>query len=190
MTDKPTKDKPIVALSSRIAYETPWIKIQQDETLRAGNQKGIYDFVDTDDSVVICALNEQKELYIIYTYSYPTNSWSWQLPGGGSDGEPALEAAKRELYEETGTTASSYQTLGNLIVCSGLLKERMGVVVATDLTIGKQPEEADDIDVITEGKFVSLSEIHDMIQKEEICDSQSISALYLLERWMEENHGN
>jgi 8-oxo-dGTP pyrophosphatase MutT (NUDIX family) len=179
--DKPLGERPITTVSSRIAYQNPWLTIREDKTLRNGNQEGIYGVVETNDSVVVCAVNEHQEVYIVYGYSYPTDTWSWQIPGGGSDREPPLEAAKRELLEETGIEAKQFEQLGNLIVSCGLLTERMAVVLARELTMGERIE-ADDADTISKGKFVSLQEIQDMIASGDICDSQSVSAIYLTEK--------
>lgn len=185
---KPTSKQPIVATSSRIAYENKWLRIREDQTLRAGGVRGIYGVVETEDSVVVCAVNEAREVYLIYGYSYPTDTWSWQIPGGGGEGEAPTIAAARELGEETGLQAGHYEVLGNLIVSCGLLKERMAVVLATELQMGARTE-ADDSDSVTEGKFVSLTELRQMIRDGEVCDGQSIAAIYLLEDWME-RHGN
>ena len=130
------------------------------------------------------AVNADNELYIVYGYSYPTDTWSWQIPGGGGDGELPEVAAERELVEETGITAKQFKLLGNLIVTCGLLKERMAVVVATDITLGDRPPGTDDADSVREGKFVSFDEAARMVVAGEICDSQTISSLYLIEKWL------
>lgn len=185
MTPGPTKEHPIIATSSRIAYENPWIQVREDETLRTGGVKGIYGVVETNDSVVTCALNEQDQCYLIYGYSYPTDTWSWQVPGGGSDGgEDMVAAAGRELTEETGIVAGELKLLGSLIVSCGLLKERMAVVVGRDLSIGERPV-ADDSDSISKGAFYSLADLQEMIMQGEICDAQSIAAIYMVEKWLE-----
>jgi 8-oxo-dGTP pyrophosphatase MutT (NUDIX family) len=184
MTSEPTKERPIIALSSRIAYENPWLKIREDTTLRHGGVRGIYGVVETNDSVITAAVNADNELYIVYGYSYPTDTWSWQIPGGGGDGELPEVAAERELVEETGITAKQFKLLGNLIVTCGLLKERMAVVVATDITLGDRPPGTDDADSVREGKFVSFDEAARMVVAGEICDSQTISSLYLIEKWL------
>lgn len=188
MTQVPDPRHPIIATSSRIAYENPWLKIREDKTIRYGNKEGIYGVVETDDSVIICAINDQGELYLVYGYAYPTDTWSWQVPGGGGDKEPAIVAAKRELKEETGIEAENFEELGSLIVSCGLLKEKMSVVVATKLTLGKR-NDSDDLDSVREGKFVSFKQIEKMINDKEICDSQSISAIYMVEKWFANTAG-
>lgn len=184
---QPDKEHPIVAVSSRIAYQNLWITIREDKTLRAGDKKGIYGVVKTPDSVITAAINDKNEIYVIYGYSYPTDTWSWQIPGGGGDGEEPKIAARRELFEETGIVAERFELLGKLIVCCGLLGERMDVVVATNLKQENRPNDTDDRDSITEGKFVSLAEVERMVNSGEICDSQTTSALYLVEKWIKKH---
>lgn len=184
MSEQPTKEHPIAVTSSRMAYENPWLKVREDITLRLDGSTGVYGVIDTNDSVVVCAINDKNEIFVVYGYSYPTDTWSWQIPGGGGDGESSIVAAARELEEETGMKAANFEELGNLIVSCGLLKERMAVVLASQLTYGERPD-ADDTDSILDGKFVSISDVQAMVKMGEICDSQSISAVYLVEKWME-----
>lgn len=176
-------NNPIVTVSSRIVYKNPWITVREDKTLRNGDQEGIYGVVETNDSVIICAVNDRQELYVVYGYSYPTDTWSWQIPGGGGDKQSPLEAAKRELKEETGIEAERFEQIGNTIVTCGLLTEHMAIVVATGLKSGERPE-ADDTDSIRAGKFVSLGELRQMILSGTVCDAQSITAIYMAEQWL------
>jgi 8-oxo-dGTP pyrophosphatase MutT (NUDIX family) len=183
MASESSETKPIVTVSSRIVYKNPWITVHEDKTLRNGDQEGIYGVIETNDSVIICAVNDNQELYIVYGYSYPTDTWSWQVPGGGGEKQPPLEAAERELKEETGITAEQFEQIGDTIVTCGLLTERMATVVATNLKRGERPD-ADDADSIGRGKFVSFDELRRMILNGAICDAQSIAAIYLAEQWL------
>ena len=162
--------------------------MREDATLRQSGE-GIYSVVETNDSVVVAALNDAREVYVVWAYSYPTDTWSWQLPGGGSDGEEPELAGQRELVEETGIGAEKFECLGRLIVALGLLKERMAVVLATGVSMGSRPPEADDSDAVGEGKFVSLAEAAGMVARGEICDNQTIAGLYLVEKWLAEHEG-
>lgn len=181
--NEPSETKPIVTVSSRTVYKNPWITVREDKTLRNGDQEGIYGVVETNDSVIVCAVNDKQELYVVYGYSYPTDTWSWQIPGGGGEKQPPLEAAERELKEETGITAERFEQIGNTIVTCGLLTEHMATVVATGLERGERPA-ADDTDSIREGKFVPFDELRRMILDGAICDAQSITAIYLAEQWL------
>ena len=182
---EPTQQHPIVAIKSRIAYKNPWMQVREDTTLLLNGNTGLYGVIETNDSVVVAAINDKHEIYVVYGYSYPADIWSWQLPGGGGDNEDLEKAAQRELKEETGIYAEHCELLGNpLIVSCGLLKERMGVVIATGLTMAERSAGTDDLDSIGEGKFISVDEARSMVEQSAICDSQTIAGLYVVEGWI------
>lgn len=172
------KDDPIKTLSSKTMYQNPWIRVREDEILRPDGTKGIYGVMESKNSVVVVALNDKDEVYIIKSFKYPVKSWSWGLPGGGGEGEDALIASKRELAEETGIVAENWSLLGETRVSSGLMTERMSVLLARNLHF-EEKVEADDKDLISEGKFVSFDEIDQMIKNREIDDAQTVTGFYL-----------
>jgi 8-oxo-dGTP pyrophosphatase MutT (NUDIX family) len=176
-------DNPWKIISSKIVYQNPWIKVREDTVVRPDGNAGIYGFMESKDSVMIVVLNDNNEVYFIRTFSYPVSSWSWELPGGGGDGEEAEDASRRELAEETGITASKWTFLGKTRVCNGLMTERMTLFLAQDLTFGKQID-SDDKELISSGKFVSFEEIDKMIKDGDVDDGQSITGLYLAQRWL------
>lgn len=176
-------DNPFKTLSSKIVYENPWIKIREDKIIRSDGSEGIYGLMESKDSVMIVVLNDQDEVYVIRTFSYPVSSWSWELPGGGGEGEDAEVASKRELAEETGIVANTWTNLGKTRVCNGLMTEKMTVFLAEDLAFGEKAA-SDDEDLITNGKFVSFEEIDEMIGRGDIDDGQSITGLFLAQRYL------
>jgi 8-oxo-dGTP pyrophosphatase MutT (NUDIX family) len=160
------------------------MRVREDVVIRPDGTDGIYGVMESKDSVVIVALSKDNRVYLIRSFNYPVSTWSWGLPGGGGDDEHPEVASKRELAEETGITASTWTFLGKTRVSSGLMTERMTVFLAEDLSFGERPE-ADDTDLISEGKFVSFEEIDQMIKQSEIDDAQTITGLYLALRWMD-----
>jgi len=174
---------PWQTLSSKVVYQNPWMRVREDAVVRPDGTDGIYGVMESKDSVIVVALNDQDEVYLIHSFSYPVSSWSWGLPGGGGDNEEPEVAARRELVEETGITAKEWTSLGKMRVSSGLMSEQMAVLLARELSFGDRIE-SDDKDLITQGKFVSFDEIDDMLYKNEIDDSQTVTGLYLAQRWL------
>jgi 8-oxo-dGTP pyrophosphatase MutT (NUDIX family) len=177
---------PFKTLSTKIVYQNPWMRIREDAIIRPDGTEGIYGVMESRNSVAITALNEKNEVYIIRSFKYPVSEWSWGLPGGGGEDEDALIASKRELAEETGITANEWNVLGETRVSSGLMTERMAVLLARDLTFGEKID-ADDSDLISEGKFVSFDTIDEMIKDHQIDDAQTVTGLYLALRWLHRN---
>jgi 8-oxo-dGTP pyrophosphatase MutT (NUDIX family) len=176
-------DNPWKTVSSKTVYENPWMRVREDAVIRPDGSNGIYGVMESKDSVMVAVLNDKDEIFLIRTFSYPASSWSWELPGGGGEGEDAEAASRRELIEETGITADTWQLLGKARVCNGLMTEKMAVFLARDLSFGEQ-QAADDKDLISHGTFVSFAEVDAMIEKGEIDDGQTMTALYLVQRWL------
>lgn len=176
-------DNPWIIKSTKIVYENPWMRVREDEVITPLGTEGIYGLLESKDSVMVAVLNDRNELYAIRTFAYPAQSWNWELPGGNTDGEDIAAASKRELEEETGIIASSWELLGKTRVCNGFMTERMAVYLAQDLSFtGKKEVSNEQID---EARFFSMKQIDSMIASGEINDGQSITGIYLVQKWLE-----
>lgn len=109
------------------------MKIHEDEVLRPDGSYGQYSFVETSNSVFIIPIDEKQNVYLVGQWRYPTKSFSWEFPGGGGDGQNILQAAKRELKEETGFEAEIWTEVGKLEPMNGVCSEIEYVFVAQNL---------------------------------------------------------
>lgn len=175
--------QPYKTLTSKTVYKNPWIRVREDKIVRPDGNEGIYGVIESRDSVMAVVLNDKNEVYLINTYSYPDQSWNWELPGGGGDGEDAVVASERELIEETGIVAEDWTLLGVTRVCNGLMTERQSTYLARNLTLTDK-KEAEDEAIVSHGMFYSLVEIHTMIEQGKLNDGQSLAGLYLAEQWL------
>jgi ADP-ribose pyrophosphatase len=115
-------------------------------------------------------------------YRYAAGMRMWELPAGRVDpGEKSLAAAKRELIEETGYTASSWQRALYFFVSPGFLDESMTVYLARGLKKGiAQPEEDERITV----RFFPLKQAVRMVMTGKIVDAKTIASLLWIEKKM------
>jgi ADP-ribose pyrophosphatase len=95
----------------------------------------IREFVAHPGAVAILALNEADEVLLINQYRHPVREYLWEIPAGLLDipGESRLEAAKRELLEETGYIAESWAELIEFHTTPGGNNETIAVFLARAL---------------------------------------------------------
>ena len=128
-------------------------------------------------SAVMMAMDNKKRILLVRQYRLPAEDYMWELPAGKvDDGEKLMQAAKRELTEETGYKARKWTKLVSFFASPGYVQERMTIFLATDLTKG-EPTPMDDERIET--RWFKRKEIAQMIRDGEIQDGKTIIGYYL-----------
>jgi 8-oxo-dGTP pyrophosphatase MutT (NUDIX family) len=97
--------------------------------------------------------------------------------GGAPRSEQAIDAARRELQEETGLTASSWTELMRLHTSNSITDEEGVIYIASDLEEGETDfDETEDIKV----RKLPLGDALAMVMRGEITDAISVAALLRL----------
>ena len=130
----------------------------------------------------IVPLTENKTLLMIKQYRHAVGDFVWEIPAGTVDAnETPLECAKRELIEETGFSANTWQKLGEITPLPGYSDERIHIFFATDLAPARQDLDPDEILHVHE---VRLDDALAMIHRGEIQDGKTISGLFMATLWL------
>ena len=100
------------------------------------------EIVGHDDAVAIVPVTDQGQVVLLRQYRQALREHLLEIPAGTLDvsGESPLEAARRELAEETGYTAGRLQHLVTFDNSAGWTDERTHVYLATGLTDGGTPD--------------------------------------------------
>ena len=163
-------------LSSRTVWENDWMRVHEDEVINPGGGKNLYGHVHfKNQAVAIVPLDEDGNTWLVGQDRYTLGAWSWELPMGGAPlGEAPLDAAQRELREETGLTAADWTEVMRLHTSNSITDESGIVYVARDLTEGETAfEESEDLEI----RKLPLSEAVMMVKRGEITDAISVAAL-------------
>ena len=175
-TGSSSSKNPWITISTRLVYENPWIRLREDQVISPTGKEGIYGVVEARLAVGVVALTEDNCVYMVGQHRYPNDIYSWEIPeGGAEDGESPLEAAQRELVEETGITASSWEPLGGEVHLSNCFtSERAFIFLARGLTRGSSAPDETELLAI---KKMALSDAIQMAEKGERQDGLSMIAL-------------
>jgi 8-oxo-dGTP pyrophosphatase MutT (NUDIX family) len=159
------------------AHQNPWFSIEEHGITRHNDTEATYYVVIGNPSAFVVPMSSDGQIYLIKQYRYPNNNVSWELPAGAVDsGESPLEAAKRELLEETGIKASKWEPQGCIHLTPGLIRSVCTIFKASDLVIESQELEHVD-EAILECRKFQVYEIKEMIQNGEMTDGASIAVL-------------
>ncbi len=165
-----------VTRGSELKYETPWISVTQYDVLNPAGKPGIYGVVSFKNKAIgVLPLDEQNNTWLVGQWRYPLKQYSWEIPeGGGPMGEDPLEAAKRELKEETGLIASEYIEIARMHTSNSVSDEEAILYVARQLVQSEsEPEESEDLQI----RKLPFDEAFKMVMDGEITDSLSVAAI-------------
>jgi len=167
---------PWTTLSTEVKYENPWIKVREDQVLNPAGNPGIYGVVHfKTQAIAIIPLDENNNTWIVGQYRYPLNSYEWEvIEGGCPEGTPLIETARRELIEEAGLKAESFELILEMQLSNSTTDETSYTYIARQLTyVGEEPEEDEQLVI----KKLPFEEVYQMVLRGEIRDGLSVGSI-------------
>ncbi|MBQ9951910.1 MAG: NUDIX hydrolase [Clostridia bacterium] len=126
----------------------------------------------------VLPVDGEGNVYLVRQFRAPVGRVLLEIPAGKLDykGEDRLEAAKRELREETGLIAEEWTHLNDMLSTPGFCDECIGLYLARGLSAGESdPDEDEFVNVVK----MPFAEAVDMVMHNEITDAKTICALMM-----------
>jgi ADP-ribose pyrophosphatase len=168
-------------ISSEKKFESPIFTVTEDVAVDPDGFEIKRAIVHHGGSAVIMPIDNKGRILLVRQYRLPARQYLWELPAGRVDeGEKVLQAAKRELREETGLSAKKWAKLISFYASPGFLEEKMTIFVAEDLSAGEtEPMEDERI----ETKWYKPRDVDKMIGDGEIKDAKTMIGFLAWKRY-------
>jgi len=163
-------------ISSTEICKTPIFHVTMDRALDPDGFEIKRAIVQHGGSAVMMPVDARGRILLVRQFRLPARQYLWELPAGRVDeGETTLQAARRELAEETGLRAKHWRKIAMFYPSPGFLAEKMTIYLATGLTEGAAaPMEDERI----ETRWFSAREVGEMIRKGRIIDAKTMIGFF------------
>jgi len=152
MAQKPawmtTHGKPWRRGGERIAFDNPWLAIREYDAVAPTGSPATYGVVHLKNhAIAVLPLHEDGTVTLVGQNRFVFADYSWEIPeGGGKLDEDPLDAAKRELREETGLEAAEWRQILRVQLSNSLTDEQAFGFLATGLTPTEtEPDDTEDL---------------------------------------------
>lgn len=164
-----------VTISTKPIFEGKIITLQVDTVRLPDGKTATREVVRHPGAVAVLALHDGKML-VVDQFRQPMGRCEVEIPAGKLEpGEDPMEAATRELEEETGYRCGDIKLLQSFYTSPGFADEIIHLYVTQDLKMGEMSPDEDEFLELSE---ITLEEAYLYIKEGRISDAKTIMAVY------------
>lgn len=178
MTDKRIEE---VILGEERVFEGALVKVSRIDVTLPNGRPAFREAVRHPGAAAVVPVDADGMVTLVRQFRSPLARVLTEIPAGKLDApdENRLEAAKRELREETGLTAARWTHLTDLITTPGFCDEVISIYLAEELSSGSDdPDEDEFLNVVK----VPLKELLAQAERGELTDAKTLSGVLLAAR--------
>ena len=175
-------------IDSQEVVDCKILRVRRDRS-RSPRTGAVHDFhiLEMPDWINVVPVTPEGNVVLIRQFRHGMEETKLEIPGGAVEAEEAdpIEAARRELLEETGYAADTFVPLGSVAPNPAIQNNRCSSFLAVNAVPagGQQLDDGEDIGV----EEVPFSSIPELIRDGIINHGLVVVAFYLLERYLKTN---
>jgi 8-oxo-dGTP pyrophosphatase MutT (NUDIX family) len=128
------KKGPFVETARSTIYRTAWLWVEEARVIRPDGAAGLFGLAHVLPGATVVALDDERNVFLVREYKYAVDRETIELISGGIDaGETPVEAAVRELHEETGYVANKVSEIGVVEPFTTIVSGRIHMILAQEL---------------------------------------------------------
>lgn len=163
-----------------LVYDGHFLKVQKDRVALPDGKISEREYIQHPGAVVILPLFDDGRVLLERQFRYPMHRVMIEYPAGKIDpGEQGLACAQRELQEETGYTAISWQFLCTIHNAIAYSDEHLDIYLARGLIAG--PSKLDDGEFL-ETFTATVPEMMNWIREGKVTDVKTVIGTFWLEK--------
>lgn len=157
------------------------LDVRRDRVRLPDGAESTREFIVHPGAVVIVPLLEDGRLVMERQWRYPLARAMLEFPAGKLEaGEPPLECARRELFEETGYRAVQWGRAGMLHNAIAYSNEGIEIWFARELTAG---ERSLDVGEFLDVQTCTVDELDALCASGGVTDAKTLIGLLWLQKW-------
>lgn len=167
-------------VSSENVFDGVLLHVFKDKISLPNGNEAVREYIKHQGAVCVVPITENMEVVAVKQYRYPIGRVTIEIPAGKLDaGEIPLEAAKRELSEETGVESADIEYMGGLYPSVAYTDEIIHMYVAKNLVYGEAHTDEDEFLNVVK---IPLDKFAQMVMDGKIQDSKTMAAILKVAR--------
>lgn len=163
-------------LNRELVYHGAIVDFYKDTVQVPNGNIVAWDFIGHKGAAAVVPVREDGKLLMVRQYRNALDRYTLEIPAGGLNGaeEPTLDAAERELEEETGYRSEDLELLITIRTTVAFCNEKIDIYVAHNLIKSEQNLDEDEFINV---EAYSVEELSRMIFEGKIEDSKTVAAI-------------